>query len=270
MEFVDTHCHPYFDALAGNIEQVIGDAKKAGVTRLISVGTNLDDSAKAIAIAEAYDNVWASVGVHPHEVSEFLADKQAEQRLLELLNKSSTLTPKNKFSGGPVVAVGEIGLDYFKNYSSREDQLAALRRQIEVTLELKLPYIFHVREAWQDFFKVFDSYPNIGGVVHSFSAHQTELEQILSRGLYVGLNGIMTFSSDEQQLAAAKAVPADRLVLETDAPFLAPKPFRGQTCEPKHVVTTAEFLADLRGEGLPELAKFSTKNAIALFGLEAS
>jgi TatD DNase family protein len=131
-----------------------------------------------------------------------------------------------------------------------------------------LPFIFHIRDAWETFWPIFDSYKGLRGVVHSFSAHEEQLEQILGRGLYVGLNGIMTFTKDAQQLAAAKKVPLDKLLLETDAPFLTPKPYRGQRCEPKHVRNVAEFLAELRGETLEELAAATTKNAVGLFNLK--
>src|ERR1044071_3598010 len=121
--------------------------------------------------------------------------------------------------------------------------------------------IFHVRDAFDDFWSVFDNYRGIRGVIHSFTATETELGQVIERGLYVGLNGIMTFTKNEAQLTAAKAVPLDRLVLETDAPFLAPVPFRGKVCEPAHIRVTAEFLAELRGESLDDLAFATSRNA---------
>jgi TatD DNase family protein len=129
-----------------------------------------------------------------------------------------------------------------------------------------VPLIFHVRDAFDDFWPIFDSYEGIRGVIHSFSAGLPELEQIQRRGLYVGLNGIMTFTKHVKQLDAAKAIPLARLLLETDAPFLTPQPFRGSICEPRHVRVTAEFLAELRGESLSELANATTRNAQSLFG----
>jgi TatD DNase family protein len=140
-----------------------------------------------------------------------------------------------------------------------------LSEQLEIGLKTGLPFIFHVRDAWEDFWKIIDNYPDIKGVVHCFSAHQEQLQEILQRGLYVGLNGIMTFTKDEKQLEAAKKVPLDKMLLETDAPFLTPKPFRGTRCEPKHVAVTAEFLANLRGEKLETLAAATTKNSEELF-----
>ncbi len=253
MELVDTHCHLQFARLKGRIKPVLADAQAAGVKRLICVGTTLEDSAQAVEIAGAHLNVWASIGVHPHDVKTFSQVKIGQFK--KLLDR-----PK-------VVALGEVGLDYYRLYSPKDQQLAALRAQIEASLGSGLPFIFHVRQAFPDFWRLFDSYPNLGGVVHSFSAGPAELDQILSRGLYVGLNGIVTFSQSPSQLAAAKALPADRLVLETDAPFLAPAPYRGVVCQPKYIRDIAEFLAELRSEKLEQLAAATTNNAVKLFGL---
>src|SRR3989344_734139 len=255
MEFVDTHCHLQFEQLAANLEQVLKNAQEADVTRLVCVGTNVSDSQKAIDIAAAHSNVWATIGVHPHEAKDF--DFQGGSLELRRLLEQ----PR-------VVAVGEIGLDFYKNYSPKHEQEKLLRLQIELGIPTGWPFIFHVRDAWDEFWPIFDSYKGLRGVVHSFSAHPKQLEQTLSRGLHVGLNGIMTFSSDKLQLEAAKLVPKNRLVLETDAPFLAPKPLRGKTCEPKHIRDIAQFLAVLRGEDIKELADYTTKNAIELFSLQ--
>ncbi|HSX17956.1 MAG TPA: TatD family hydrolase [Candidatus Saccharimonadales bacterium] len=255
MELIDTHCHLQFKDY-DNPNRVIADAKKAGVSKLICVGTDIADSQTAIDIATSNDNVWATVGIHPHEAKDFLASAADDaQDIQELLKK-----PK-------VVAIGEIGLDFYKNYSPREDQIKALRMQIEAGAPTGMPFVFHVRDAFEDFWPIFDSYSNLRGVIHSFSAHKDTLDQTLSRGLYVALNGIMTFTKDSLQLEAAKAVPLNRLLLETDAPFLTPNAFRGQRCEPKHLIGTAEFLAELRGEKVEELASATTANAMKLFGL---
>lgn len=255
MDLVDTHCHIHSANFPLDKIQVMKEAKAAGVNRLICVGTSLEDSEQAIDFAKSHTNVWASAGVHPHDADEFVNNKQLQTKFKEILNKSS------------ISAIGEIGLDYYKNYSAKEQQKKALKLQIEAGLGLGLPFIFHVRDAWDDFWQIYDSYDNLSGVVHSFSASPQQLEQVLKRDLYVGLNGIMTFTKDEQQLAAAKLVPLDKLLLETDAPYLTPAPHRGKTCEPKHVLTIVEFLAKLRGEPLERLANATTINAVAVFGL---
>lgn len=255
MYFVDTHCHVHFDDYLPDASQVLESAKSDKVAKIICVGCSLVDSQKAVDFANKHENIWATVGAHPHDGTDFMNNPDASKILKQL-----SILPK-------VVAIGEVGLDYYHEYSPREKQVKALRDQIEIGLTTNLPFVFHVRDAFTDFWKVMDSYQGIRGVVHSFSAHNDELQEILKRGLYVGLNGIMTFTKDELQLEAAKKVPLDKLLLETDAPFLAPKPYRGKRCEPKHVVDTAEFLTDLRGESLEELANVSTKNAESLFGV---
>jgi TatD DNase family protein len=222
---------------------------------MICVGTSVEDSELAVRFVQDRDHVWASIGIHPHEAKAYV-DRP------NMLDRFAALAAQPK-----VIAVGECGLDYFYAHSTKADQERILRFQIELALAHDLPMIFHTRDAFDDFWPIFDAYPGIRGVIHSFSASPAELEQIIDRGLYVGLNGIMTFTKDPTQLAAAKAVPADRLVLETDAPFLTPEPFRGTICQPKHVRVTAAFLADLREESPKQLAAQSTANARHLFGV---
>ncbi|HEY5550118.1 MAG TPA: TatD family hydrolase [Candidatus Saccharimonadales bacterium] len=256
MEFIDTHCHLQFEKYGDRQAEVLTDAARSGVKRLISVGTTLDDSQAAAELARTQKAVWATTGSHPHDALKFLANPNARKELKRLAQ-----LPR-------VVAIGETGLDFYKQISAKDEQERALRAHIEVGLELGLPLAFHVRDAWADFWRVFDSFKGIEGVVHSFSTDSGHLDEILSRGLYIGLNGIMTFTKDHNQLEAARAVPLDKLLLETDAPFLTPAPFRGQICEPKHVLPIAEFLAELRGENLEELATATTANAVKLFNLD--
>jgi TatD DNase family protein len=256
MELIDTHCHIQFKNYRNREDEILFSAAQSKVKKIICVGTSLDDSAKAADLAASRPNVWASAGIHPHQAAKLTTDTFAFKKLKEIARRNK------------VVAIGETGLDYYKMHSDKKQQEAALRAQIEIGLELKLPFIFHVREAWQDFWRIFDSYyinQPIEGVIHSFSSYAKELDDILSRGLYVGLNGIMTFTKDKRQLDAAKAIPLDRLVFETDAPFLTPAPFRGQLCEPKHVLTVAEFISKLQGIPLKDLAAATTANALKLF-----
>ncbi len=271
MQFVDTHCHiheavegveldsetrrRYKKAGSPRPEDMLARARAAGVHKLICVGTTLEDSELAVAFAAKHDDVWASIGLHPHEAKTYMDDAKALERFAALAKN-----PK-------VVAVGECGLDFYYNHSPPEGQEKILRFQLDLALEHDLPVIFHVRDAFEAFWPIFDAYAGVRGVIHSFSATPRELTQILKRNLYVGLNGIMTFTKNPEQLAAAKAVPLDKLVLETDAPFLTPLPERGKLCEPKHVRVTAEFLADLRAEPLDRLAAHTTENAQRLFKL---
>ncbi len=271
----DTHCHIHEalpaaadlgdegvhkvwarDGKKRNPDTMIREAKEAGVDRLICVGCTVEDSALAVDFVGSRAGTWASIGIHPHETKRYVDDKDALERFAALAS-----SPK-------VVAIGECGLDYFYNHSPKAAQEQLLCFQLALAQKHHLPVIFHVRDAFEDFWPIFDEFKGIRGVIHSFTATERELAQILARGLYVGLNGIMTFTKNPAQLAAAKAVPPDRILLETDAPFLTPAPERGKVCESKHVRLTAEFLANLRGESLEALAVSSTRNATALFSLE--
>lgn len=259
-QLVDTHCHIHFADYPIEPDEAIKNAQNVGVTRLLCVGCTLTDSKLAVEMAQRHKDIWATIGLHPHEGSVYVNDHEALQEFRNLASK-----PK-------VVAIGETGLDYHYMHSSKQDQEKLLRFQLDLAVEHDLPLVFHIREAFEDFWKIYDEYIKEGlklrGVVHSFSTGQTELNQILERGLYVGLNGIMTFTKHGEQLAAAKSIPIEKILLETDAPFLTPSPFRGKVCEPKHVRVTAEFLSQLRGESLDKLAAATTQNAKQLFGLE--
>lgn len=255
VELVDTHCHIHFPDYELDPEEVITEAAKDGITKMLAVGCTLPDSKLAVKFAARHKNIWAAIGLHPHEGAEYVSDHLALQQFHELAVK-----PR-------VVAIGETGLDYHYMHSTKEDQQKLFRFQLDMAVEHDLPLVFHVREAFADFCRIVDEYRGLKGVVHSFSSDVGDLDEILSRGFYVGLNGIMTFTSNRSQLEAAKALPLDKMLLETDAPFLTPVPFRGKICQPKHVRVTAEFLAELRGETLEELALATTANAKELFKL---
>lgn len=271
MRFVDTHCHIHEasqktggDALvkdkwakAGitSPQDLIKNAHEAGVTKLICVSCALEDSKMAVVLAAREASCWASVGIHPHEAKNHQTEK-TRMAFAELANR-----PK-------VIAIGECGLDYYYTHSPKEGQLKTLEFQLKLAQERNLPLILHIRDAFEDFWPLFDRFKGLRGVVHSFSSNVRHLDESLSRGLYVGLNGIMTFTKDEKQLEAARRVPLNRLLLETDAPFLTPSPYRGKICQPKHIRVTAEFLAYLRGESLETLAAATTGNAERLFKLE--
>ena len=169
-----------------------------------------------------------------------------------------------------VIAIGECGLDYFKNHSSQSEQDRALRSQIDIALEHNLPMVFHVRDAWDDFFAILRDNPKVRGVIHSFTGHEREVDLALEQGrLCFGLNGIMTFTKDEEQLKAARKIPLDHLILETDCPYLTPAPHRGKRNEPGYVGLVNDFLATLRGEDAAVLAQHTTQNTIDLFSLDS-
>jgi TatD DNase family protein len=255
IELVDTHCHVHFPDYELDADETVQAAIADGVTRLVAVGCTLPDSQLAVEFAKRHANVWASIGLHPHEGAVYVEDERALQQFRGLAARSK------------VVAIGETGLDYYYNHSPKEDQKQLLKFQLDLASEHNLPLIFHIRDAFDEFWPIFDEHKGLKGVVHSFTADSQVLEEVLSRGLFVGINGIMTFTKDAKQLDMAKKVPLNRLLLETDAPFLTPVPFRGKICQPKHTRVTAEFLSQLRGESLQTLAEQTTKNARSLFNL---
>jgi TatD DNase family protein len=246
---VDTHCHIH-EPYDLPITDTLALARQDGVRQMICVGTSEESSCQAIDFARSHDEAFASIGVHPHDT------KDGYDKIAQLAGSSDKL-----------VAVGEIGLDYFYTNSPRETQIEALRAQIEVALKHNLPIIFHVREAFDDFWPIFDSYQGIRGVLHSFTDSKENMEKAIASGLYIGVNGISTFTKDEAQKAMFDAIPLDRIVFETDAPFLTPAPYRGKVNQPAYVRIVAEFHAQRRGISLEEIAEASTQNARALFHL---
>lgn len=266
LSLIDTHCHIHDAAFSEKFRDkdpavMIEEARDAGVHTLICVGTDLSSSQQAVAFCQKSDACYSSVALHPHE-----AEHMTTEDIDSAINELTELV-----AGKPerLVAIGECGLDYFY-HQDLEDiarQKHMLKGHLAIAQQHRLPVIFHVRDAFEDFFEIFDQFSGIRGVVHSFSATDKELKAILSRDLYIGLNGIMTFTKNDEQLNAARSAPLDNIVLETDAPFLTPAPLRGKMCEPKHIRVTAEFIAQLRGEGLEAFANATTRNARRLFGL---
>lgn len=247
---VDTHCHIH-EPYDLPVDEVLRDAHEQDVTQMICVGTSETSSKQAIEFAAKHEEAFVAIGVHPHDTKDGYA---AIATLAETSEK--------------IVAVGEIGLDYFYTHSPRETQIAALKEQIEVALKHDLPIIFHVREAFDDFWPIFDSYEGIRGVLHSFTDSQENMEKAIAKGLYIGVNGISTFTKDEAQKAMFDAIPLDKILFETDAPFLTPVPYRGKINQPAYVRIVAEYHATRRGISLEEIAKASTQNARALFQLK--
>jgi TatD DNase family protein len=268
MNLIDTHCHiqsagssvgerstrdKWSKADGRTPEVIINAAVEAGVTRMVCVGCDLEDSRLAVDFVQNKPECFAGIGIHPHEAQHYAG--QAEK-----LVDFASLATRDK-----VVAVGECGLDYYYGHSPEAEQAEILQFQLKLASEHDLPVIFHVRDAFEDFWPIFDQYSGIRGVLHSFTDSEVNLDKALQRGLYIGVNGIATFAKDENQLKMYKKVPLSRLLLETDAPFLTPSPFRGTICEPYHIKVIAQFLSELRGEALEDLAQATTNNATNLF-----
>lgn len=270
MDLFDTHCHIqsigqtsgerstrelWAKAHDTSIDEVVGRANQTGVQQMVCVGCDVPDSKLAIECADNRDGVYASIGIHPHEAQHYANQKG-------LLDEFAALVARPK-----VVAVGETGLDYFYTHSPKEAQIEVLRFQIDLAIQHDLAMIFHVREAFDDFWPIFESYPtgSIRGVLHSFTDSVANMQRAVSHGLYIGVNGIATFAREDEKHVMYRTVPLESLLLETDSPFLTPAPHRGSINEPKHIRTIAEFLETIRGESQQKLAEATTKNAKALF-----
>ncbi len=256
MELTDTHCHLTFDPLAADVAGVLTRSIAAGVTSWITVGTTLEDSRRAIELARRYENLYAAVGIHPHEAKDGDAAALAELKHLA--------------KGDKVVAVGETGLDFHYNFSQQPDQRRVFTAHLAIARELRLPVIVHSRNAFDETIEVLDTYG--GGlqalVFHCFSGSAEQAKQLLERGYYLSFTGVVTFKNAEATRAAARAVPLDRLMVETDAPYMSPEPVRRQKPnEPALMAHTAKLLADLKGVSLDDLARATTRNAIGFFGL---
>ncbi|HSX47929.1 MAG TPA: TatD family hydrolase [Candidatus Nanoarchaeia archaeon] len=247
---VDTHAHIHFDDFS---DDVLSAAKAAGVEKIVTIGVDAADSAKAVEFAQAHDNVYATVGLHPHDAKH--GNEAAQAQLSKLAGESK------------VVAIGECGLDFYRNLSDKHSQEKTFRYQIELAQKNNLPMVWHVRDAFDEFFKIVDEYSGLRGIVHCFTSNRANMEKAIERGFMVALNGIMTFTRDESQLNAAKNLPLSNLVLETDCPFLTPVPLRGKPNQPAYIKFTAEFLAKLRAESFEELAEASSSNAVRLLRL---
>ncbi|HRJ06160.1 MAG TPA: TatD family hydrolase [Candidatus Saccharibacteria bacterium] len=248
---VDTHCHIHEAAYPLNSEEALKRARAADVSTLICVGTDNTTSADAVRFAEAHDDVWATVGAHPHDA------KDGYDRVIALAEQGSR----------KLVAIGEIGLDYFYTHSPKNVQQAAFEAQLQLSVDYNLPVIFHVRDAFDDLWPIISNFKGLRGVLHSFTDNMSNLERGLSEGLYIGLNGISTFTKDENQRKVFDAIPLEHMLLETDAPFLTPSPHRGKVNEPAFVRHVAEYHASRRGVELEHLARVTTANASSLFSI---
>ena len=255
LHLIDTHAHLDYPHLYDQIDDVLARADEAGIKQIISIGVKLSTADKPKQIAETYDNVWCSIGIHPHE-----AENEPLACDINAIRDAAN-HPK-------VVAIGEAGLDYFYDNAPRQMQADSLRAQITVARELDLPIIIHSRDADDDMADILEDEYRKGaykGVLHCFSSGAKLAERALAIGFYVSFSGIVTFKSAAEIQAVAVNVPDDRILVETDAPFLAPVPKRGQKNEPAYTRHTAEFLAELRGITLEALAEITTQNAKNLF-----
>jgi len=246
----DTHAHYTDKRFAADQAQVLQSLPGRGVARVLTCGSNLPDSRAALALARDYNYVYAACGVHPHEASSFREQDAGELRALLLDEKC--------------VALGEIGLDYHYDFSPREVQRDCFARQLELARELGISVIVHDREAHEDTLQFLEEYKP-RGVVHCFSGSREFAREILALGMYIGLGGAVTFKNTKKPVEVAAYVPLDRLLLETDAPYMTPEPHRGHRCDSAHIAYTAERIAGIRGMDTQELMDACHKNGNRLF-----
>ena len=251
---VDSHCHLNYEGLIEDQPGVLARAREAGVGAFLNISTRQSEWQAVVATAEREPDVWASIGIHPHE-----AEQHADLGEAALLEAAAH--PK-------VIGIGESGLDYYYDKSDRAVQRALFRTHISVARRTGLPLIVHTRDAEEDTLAILAEEMERGAfpaLIHCFTTSAEFGHQVLELGLTISLSGIVTFKNARELQHFAPAIPADRLLVETDSPFLAPVPYRGKTCEPAYVRSTAEFVANLRGESVEALADQTTRNFYALF-----
>ena len=248
----DTHAHYDDSRFDEDRDELLSSLYSKGVTNVINCGCDLKSSLKALELAEKYDFIYAAVGVHAHEAEE---TTESDLKAIEELYK------KDK-----VVAVGEIGLDYHYDFSPRERQIEVFERQLALAKELDLPVIVHDREAHEDTMNLLKKY-RPKGVVHCFSGSAEMVKEVVKLGMYIGLGGAVTFKNARKPVEVAEYLPLEYLLLETDAPYMTPIPYRGQRCDSGHIAYTAQKIAEVKGMDIQELIDKCNANSHRLFGI---
>ncbi len=252
MKLVDSHCHINFDPLGDDIPGLLAEAAASGVETMLCVAVTLEEYPEVLALARAHDNIHASVGVHPNVTD---GEDPSVERLVDLGHDDN------------VVAIGETGLDYFRSEGDLTWQHERFRRHIEAARQVDKPLIIHTREAAQDTIDILraEHAEEPGGVIHCFTEDWAFAKKALDLDFYISFSGILTFKSAKQIQEAAKQVPLERILVETDSPYLAPVPHRGKTNQPAYTRHVAEFLAELRGSDIETIAAATTENFYRLF-----
>jgi TatD DNase family protein len=256
MELIDTHCHLTFDDLACDIDAILARSIAAGVIEWITVGTDPKENQKAIELAKRFEGIYAAIAIHPHDAKTVTEDTLQELRKLAQHKK--------------VVAIGETGLDYHYNFSLHNDQKRVFAEHLKIAAEMNLPVIIHCREAFDETMQILEEYSvDIKNIVfHCFSSSAEQAKIILDKGFYISFTGVVTFKNAEKTRQAASVVPLDRLMLETDCPYMSPEPMRKQKVnEPALMIHTAKFLAGLKEMDLTDFSEAVTATSRAFFGL---
>ena len=248
----DSHCHLFYDQIFRDIDNVLIRSKRLGVSRFICVGTNINDSLLSLDIAEKFENIYCSAGIHPHDSQD--VDKDYIQQIELIMNSKK------------MIAIGEIGLDYFRNISSKKNQIKVFNELLQLAEKINKPIIFHNRDADQDIIDILSSYPNVIGVSHCFSSTLSTAKKLLDMGYYISFSGNLTFKNSNLS-TVAKYLPLDRLLVETDSPYLSPEPYRGKPNEPGRTRYVAEKLAEIHNISFESVAEQTTKNINKLFSI---
>ncbi len=253
---IDSHAHLEMKEFDSDREEVIKRAGEAGVDFIVTVGTNLALSRKAVSLAQKYQNIYATIGIHPHDAAK--TDNKTFESLKELAQRQK------------IVAYGEIGLDFFRNISSQDKQIAVFGLQLELAKELNLPVIIHDREAHELTLKMVKASGVRRGVFHCFSGDYVMAKQCIDLGFYISIPGVVTYGKAKTIQDVALRVPLSSLLLETDAPYLTPVPHRGKRNEPSFIIHTAKKVAEIKKVSLEDMAQMTSGNAMNLFGINAS
>ncbi|HMK60917.1 MAG TPA: YchF/TatD family DNA exonuclease [Dissulfurispiraceae bacterium] len=263
---IDTHCHLDMIQHEENINDVIMRAQDAGLEALITVGSDLKGCYSAVDISSKYDNLYSAVGIHPHDSKDF-SDEIFRQIQVWISMSKNNVDSCTGPAVPKIVALGEIGLDYYYNHSPRETQRTVFVKQLSYAKECGIPVIIHSRDAWQDTAAILAESGVRNGVMHCFSGDRAMAEQALALGFHISIAGPVTFKKALELKKVAEMVPDERLLIETDSPYLAPDPLRGKRNEPAFIVHTARHIAQLRGVSLEDIDRITTLNAKKLFGI---
>ena len=248
----DSHAHYDDEHFENETDSVLLSLKEKGVERVVNIGCDLQSSRSSVQLSERFDFVWAAVGIHPHTATEL------DDRALEEM-KTLSRHPR-------VVAIGEIGLDYHYDFSPRDVQVRAFERQLFLANELNLPVVIHTREATEPTLELLRKY-RPRGVVHCFTGSKEVAQEILSLGMYLGYTGAVTFKGAKRVIGSVEITPPDKLLLETDCPYMAPVPYRGQRCESWMIAKTAEKIAEIKGVEAQQIIDLAHRNTCELFGI---
>ena len=252
---IDSHAHLDDEKFDLDREYLIKNLQKNGIELVINVGADMESSRASVDLANSYENIYAVVGIHPHDAKEMTASSLEE---IEQLSKNKK-----------VVAIGEIGLDYYYDNSPRDIQRKCFKEQIRLAKRLDMPIVVHTRDADEDTLEILkEESKGLRGIIHCFSSDRAQLEEYLELGFFIAIGGPVTFKKTDELKEAAKVVPMERLLVETDAPYLAPHPYRGKRNEPMFVNHTANLIAELKGISIEELTLQTNKNTKEIFNIK--